>query len=153
MRAALKQVLDGLTAQAVADRAYSNPEAFGILMEVCRELGVTNHVDLTEAWNDCLEDVNNWGKAHYSPWEDDRVPGDVAKFINMLHELQPAELARPGAKEKMAHVMTALVERSEDESNTYYERPKDNDERSKRADGYETLWSTTTTISDQWLGG
>ncbi len=148
MRAALKEVLDQLTAQAVAARAYSNPEAFEILMEVCRELEVTSTVDLTEAWDDCLEDVNNWAKGHYSPWEDDRVPGDVAKFINMLHELQPAEVEKPTAREKMGQVMAALIERGEEESNSYYQGPEDNDERSKRADGYETLGKAFDALSE-----
>lgn len=147
MRAALKQVLDQLTAEAVAAHAYSNPEAFGILMEVCRELGVTNQLDLSDAWDDCLEDVNSWAKGHYSPWEDDRVPGDVSKFIEMLHESKRAELEKPDAKGKMAQVMAALLERAEDESNSYYKGPKDNDERSNRADGYETLGKAFDNLS------
>ncbi len=159
MRGALKEVLDQLTAQAIAARAYSNPEGFEILMEVCRELAVTPTVDLTDAWEDCLEDVSNWAKGHYSPWEDDRVPGDVSKFIKMLQEVQPTELEKPTAREKMGQVMAALIERGEEESNSYYQGPEDNDERSKRADGYETLGkafdalSELPFLSEETLGG
>ncbi len=148
LKTAIENALVHVAAQHIGSFAYSDSKSFRTFFEICQALRVTPSIDLSEAWEGCIEDARQWLNDQSVIWQDDAVPGCVSDFVRTIQDFFPSELRRPEIREKLQRVINDLLERAGEESNSDYDAPKDEDEVRERADAFETVGKAFKKLSE-----
>ncbi len=67
------------------------------------------------------------------------MPKRLAGFLALLESFAPCFLAKPEIREQLQEMHDLMVVRAEEESNSNYSAPEDDDEIATRASGFESL--------------
>ncbi len=126
--------------------AYSDATAFRSFFEISKELESSLSIDLSPAWNECLEDANRWLKRPFVIYQDNEVPGQIADFLHIIQAHYPQELQNPETRKKMEEAINLLLTRVEDESDIDYSEEEDKIRR--QAEAFETAGKAFERISE-----
>jgi hypothetical protein len=115
----IEDTLIHVAAEHLGSVAYSDGRSFRTFFEVCQAL----MIDLSDAWDECLEDAEKWLNDRWVIWQDDVVPGCAADFIRTVQDFCPSELQRPEIRQKLQRVINDLLERAGEENGSDYDAP------------------------------
>lgn len=148
LRTIIEDELILVAAQHLGSFAYSDSQSFRTFFKICQELRVIRTIDLSDAWDECTDDAQQWLNDQCVIWQDDLVPGRTADFVRNVQEFYPSELQRPEIREKLHRVINDLLERAGGEYNSDYGDPKGEDEARERAAAFEKVGRAFKQLSE-----
>jgi hypothetical protein len=148
LKTAIKQSVVSSVAPYLGGFAYSNAELLRNYFEVCRDLEINPPADLSEAWKVCLDEVNRWVNGRWVIWQDTGVPCRVSDFIRTIGEFHPDELQSLDTRNNLDTIVRLLIERADEEKDSHYGDPKDEEEVRERADSFGTIGQAFETLSE-----
>ncbi len=95
LKTIVEDALIHVAAQHLRSFSYSDAKSFRTFFEICHVLRITPTIDLSEAWDECIEHAQRWLNDRWVIWQDDTVPRLTADFVRTIHEFYPSELKRP----------------------------------------------------------